>query len=67
MMTNLGILALGQMKGKSEYLDDDGVFDGVKAYGAVLGTLLVCSWVEVVLSFIRPTVIWGRVRLPCAA
>ncbi|CAM9171480.1 unnamed protein product [Ascophyllum nodosum] len=49
--------AISQMKGKSEYLDDDGVFDGVKAYGAVLGTLLVCSWVEVVLSFIRPTVL----------
>lgn len=45
-----------QMKGKSEFLDDDGEFDGVKAYGAVLGTFLVCSWVEIVLAFIKPNV-----------
>lgn len=44
------------MKEKTEFLDDDGEFDGVKAYGAVLGTFLVCSWVEVVLAFIKPNV-----------
>lgn len=44
------------MKGKSDFLDGSGEFDGAKAYGAVLGTFLVCSWVEVVLAFIRPKV-----------
>ena len=44
------------MKGKSKYMNIDGEFDGVKAYGAVLGTFLVCSWVEVILGFIRPKV-----------
>ncbi|CAN0382306.1 unnamed protein product [Ectocarpus sp. 12 AP-2014] len=42
------------MKEKSEFLDDNDEFDGVKAYGAVLGTFLVCSWVEIVLAFIKP-------------
>ncbi|CAM9667929.1 unnamed protein product [Pylaiella littoralis] len=46
--------AIAQMKGRSEFLDDAGEFDGVKAYGAVLGTFLVCSWVEVVLAFFKP-------------
>lgn len=44
------------MKEKSDFIDDDGVFDGEKAYGAVLGTFLVCSWVEVVLAFVKPQV-----------
>lgn len=44
------------MKGKSNFLDGEGEFDGEKAYGAVLGTFLVCSWVEIVLAFIKPTV-----------
>ena len=44
------------MKGKSDFLDGDGVFDGEKAYGAVLGTFLVVSWVEIVLAFINPKV-----------
>ncbi|CAM9697695.1 unnamed protein product [Ectocarpus fasciculatus] len=42
------------MKEKTEFLDDSGDFDGAKAYGAILGTFLVCSWVEVVLAFIKP-------------
>eukprot|EP00904_Undaria_pinnatifida_P010137 jgi/Undpi1/6253/HiC_scaffold_20.g08737.m1 len=49
--------AISQMKGKSDFLDDDGVFDGEKAYGAVLGTFLVCSWVEILLAFIKPAVL----------
>lgn len=44
------------MKGKSEFLDDEGEFDGEKGYGAVLGTFIVCAWVEVALSFVRPNV-----------
>lgn len=44
------------MKGKEEFLDGDGEFDGVKAYGAILGTFLVCSWVEIILAFIKPQV-----------
>ncbi|CBN76200.1 uric acid-xanthine permease [Ectocarpus siliculosus] len=46
--------AISQMKEKSEFLDDNDEFDGVKAYGAVLGTFLVCSWVEIFLAFIKP-------------
>lgn len=45
-----------QMKTKDDFLNDDGELDGEKAYGAVIGTFLVCSWVEIVLAFIRPTV-----------
>lgn len=44
------------MKGKADFLDDAGEFDGEKAYGAILGTFLVCSWVEIVLAFIKPQV-----------
>lgn len=44
------------MKSKSDFLDADGEFDGEKAYGAVIGTFLVCSWVEVILAFIKPKV-----------
>ncbi|CAN0221317.1 unnamed protein product, partial [Hapterophycus canaliculatus] len=41
---------------KSDFLDDAGEFDGVKAYGAILGTFLICSWVEIILAFIKPQV-----------
>lgn len=44
------------MKGKDEFINDAGEFDGEKAYGAILGTFLVCSWVEVLLAFIKPQV-----------
>lgn len=44
------------MKTKSDFLDDDGVFDGEKAYGAILGTFLICSFVEIVLAFVKPQV-----------
>lgn len=49
--------AIAQMKGKPDFLDDDGEFDGEKAYGAVLGTFLVVSWVEILLAFIKPQVL----------
>lgn len=52
-------VSLFQMKGKSEFLDENDEFDGEKGYGAVIGTLLVCSWVEVVLAFIKPEVCPG--------
>lgn len=45
-----------QMKGKQDFLDDAGEFDGEKAYGAILGTFLICSWVEIILAFIKPQV-----------
>lgn len=32
-----------QTKGKSDFMDGTGKFDGAKAYSAVLGTFLVCS------------------------
>lgn len=41
---------------KSDFIDDTGKFDGEKAYGAVIGTFLVCTWVEVVLAFMKPKV-----------
>lgn len=44
------------MKGKTDFYNDADEFDGEKAYGAVLGTFLVCSWVEVVLAFVKPQV-----------
>lgn len=44
------------MRTKSEFLTEDDEFDGEKAYGALIGTLLVCAWVEVVLAFIKPEV-----------
>lgn len=39
-----------------DFQTDDGEFDGEKGHGAVVGTFLVCSWVEDVLAFINPRV-----------
>ncbi|CAM9461477.1 unnamed protein product [Choristocarpus tenellus] len=50
--------ALSQMKSKSKFLLDDGeTFDGEKAYGAILGTVLVCTWLEVALAFVSPKIL----------
>lgn len=46
----------GKMREKSEFYTADGEFDGEKGYGAVLGTLLVGWWVQVIMAFIRPQV-----------
>lgn len=56
MYAKLVIRFLVQMKSKSKFLKEDGEFNGEKGYGAVIGTLLVCSWVEIVLAFVRPQV-----------
>ncbi|CAM9246050.1 unnamed protein product [Discosporangium mesarthrocarpum] len=53
----IAVEALRQMKGKSEFLDAEGGFDGEKAYGAILGTILVCSWLEIILAFAKPSVL----------
>ncbi|CAM9517540.1 unnamed protein product [Choristocarpus tenellus] len=51
--------AFFQMKYHStDFLLDDGeTFDGEKAYGAILGTVLVCAWLEIALAFVKPKII----------
>ncbi len=62
MIPPVSTLRSQQMKQNDDYIIDFDAeteittYDNEKMYGAILGTFLVCSFVEIVLAFVNPKV-----------